>query len=176
MIKVEEALKRFQYNDILDVATAALPWGRLNGKTVAVCDASSLLGFYIVCALLVRNDVYGDNIKIEAVVRDNMRCSERFKDLLIRDDLTVTVNAAGNEIKTEAKSDFVILLSENNGSSSGAAALTASLEATGAMLRYAEKCGAESVLVATGAELYGVNAALFSDDRLVYSNPEESEE
>ncbi len=27
-----------------------------------------------------------------------------------------------------------------------------------------------------GAELYGVNAALFSDDRLVYSNPEESEE
>ena len=167
MIKVEEALKRFQYNDILDVATAALPWGRLNGKTVAVCDASSLVGFYIVCALLVRNDVYGDNIKIAAVVRDNMRCSERFKDLLIRDDLSVTVNAAGNEIKTEAKSDFAIFIQENNKNLSGVSALNMSLEATGAMLRYAEKCKAQSVLVATGAELYG---ELFSGEDYISEN------
>ena len=155
MIKLQHYFKRFQYDDILDVSSAALPWGRLCGKTVMISDASSLLGFYITAALLLRNDVYDEGIKIAAVVRDNMKCSARFGDLLMRDDIKVIVRRLGEELNTDVKADYIIHLPDYIESEDPAAALDYSLGAVKRILGYAEKCSPESVLVCAGAEVYG---------------------
>lgn len=159
MIKVQQALIRYVYDDILDVATAALPWERLRGKTVLITGAAGFIGFYLTTALLIRNDLYDDNIKVIALVRNNKKSDERFGDLLMREDLTIVVQDVCDEIKTKEKADFVIHAASQASAyyfeHDPIGTIDANLTGTSRVLEYAEKCKAESTLVISSLKVYG---------------------
>lgn len=159
MIKVEQALIRPVYDDILDVATAALPWERLRGKTVLITGAAGFIGFYLTTALLIRNDLYDDNIKVIALVRNNKKCDERFGDLLMREDLDIVVQDVCQEIKAKNKADFVIHAASQASAyyfeNDPMGTIDANLTGTARVLEYAEKSGAESTLVISSLKVYG---------------------
>lgn len=175
MIKVEQALIRPVYDDILDVATAALPWERLRNKTVFITGAAGFIGFYLTTALLIRNDLYNDGIKVIALVRNNKKCDERFGDLLMRDDLNIVVQDVCKEIKAKDRADFVIhAASQASGyyfENDPIGTIDANLTGTARVLEYAEKSGAESTLVISSLKVYGAlhnGKDMISEDDIGY--------
>lgn len=159
MIKVEQSLIRPLYVDILDIATTALPWNRLREKTVLITGASGFIGFYLVVALLIRNDLYNDNIKVIALVRDNIKAGKRFGDLLMRDDLDIVVQDICDEIKTRESADFIIHAASPASAyyftHDPVGTIDANIKGTNRVLEYADKCKAESTLVISSLKVYG---------------------
>ena len=159
MMKVEQALIRPVYDDILDVATAALPWERLKNKTVLITGGAGFIGFYLTTALLIRNDLYGDNINVIALVRNNKKCDERFGDLLMREDLTIVVQDVCDEIKIKQKADFIIHAASQASAyffeHDPVGTIDANLTGTTRVLEYAEKCKAEATLIISSLKVYG---------------------
>lgn len=157
MIKVQQALIRYEYDDILDVATAAIPWERLSGKTILITEADGLIGFYLTTALLLRNDLYNEEINVIALVTDDIKARKRFGDLLIRDDLDLAVQDTYRELKINQRADFIICSADNSAKyNSPVAVLDSVFSSTINVLSYAEKCMAESTLMVSDLKVYGV--------------------
>lgn len=159
MIKVQQALIRYEYDDILDVATAALPWERLKGKTVLITGASGFIGFYLTAALLLRNDLYDEKIKVIALVRSDLRARNRFGDLLMREDLTLAVQDVCDELGIKDKADFIIHAASQASAyyfeNDPAGTLDANLSGTVNVLEYAAQCSAEATLIISSLKVYG---------------------
>lgn len=56
-----------------------VPWGELDGKTVAVTGGTGLIGGFLVDALLERAHSFGEDIRVVLLARDPKRALERFR-------------------------------------------------------------------------------------------------
>lgn len=59
-------------------ACGFVPWGELDGKTVAVTGGTGLIGGFLVDALLERAHSFGEDIRVVLLARDPKRALERF--------------------------------------------------------------------------------------------------
>ncbi len=154
--KVQNLIDPFIYEDIKTISDYSLNWEKLENKTVFITGAGGFIGYYLTCALLIRNDVYKSNIKVIVLGHENIK--QRFGKLLEREDITAVVQDVCEDIKCK-KADYVI-----HGASPASAyyfennpvgTIDANLTGTYNVLEYARRNGAESSLVISSFKVYG---------------------
>lgn len=94
------------YEDILSITESGIDFSGFKNKTVMVSGASQLVGFYTVCAFLISNDLYGTNIKVIAVDRDDS-LFKRFGKLTQRSDIDFLISKDFSNLST-VDTDFFI--------------------------------------------------------------------
>ena len=100
--KVIDHVKKSIYVNLEEIANAPIAWDKLKNKTLLLTGAGGFIGYYMTCGLLLRNDLYSDNCKITALVRDREKAEKRGLELCI------SGNLAGLDIET---ADLVTILS-----------------------------------------------------------------
>jgi len=100
-------------NQIIDedtkyIASATLPWDKLNGKTALISGANGYVPAYFVYSLLKRNDLFGSKIKVIALCRNEKKAKERFGEFLRRKDFKLLIQDACEPIRLEEPVHFFI--------------------------------------------------------------------
>lgn len=105
--KVKACVGDGVYRDLTEMAQSGADFAKMKDATVLITGAGGFIGFYLTAALLLRNDLYGDNIRVLALVRSRERAEKKFGRLLQRPDLTLCVQDVTAPIQAE-RADYVI--------------------------------------------------------------------
>ena len=156
--KISTLVHEYIYEDILSVADAELPWEKMKNSTVLITGAAGFIGYYLTMAMLIRNDLYGDNIKVLALVRNRQKSERRFGDALKRDDIEIIVQDVCDEIKTDEKADYIIHAASQASAYFffffSVGTIDANLTGTYKVLEYARVCNAVTLFVSS-LKVYG---------------------
>lgn len=93
------------YEDIKRSTKSDVNFFSLKNKSVLIAPADELLGFYLVCSILISNDIYGTNTKVIAVGSTDA-IFKKYGKLTYRSDIEFTVSKDFSGI-TE-RCDYVI--------------------------------------------------------------------
>ena len=155
---ISKQIHEYVYNDILTVADAELPWEKLKNKTVLITGANGFICYYLTLSLLIRNDLYKDNITVLALVRNKEKAEKRFGDILKRDDMILLVQDVCDDICTEHKADYVMHCASQASAyffeHDPVGTIDANLTGTYNVLSYAKKCNAVTLFVSS-LKIYG---------------------
>lgn len=158
LYEVKNNSKKAVYSDICEIANYDLPWERLKNKTVMLTGAAGFIGYYMVLALLARNDLYNDNIKVIALVRNEEKAKMKFGNLINRADLVLCVQSVSDEIKAE-RADYVIHAASQASNiqfeNDPVGTINANLTGTSNVLDYAKKSNSEASLIISSLKVYG---------------------
>lgn len=156
---VSSQIHQFIYEDILSVANSDIPWDKLKNKTIFITGAGGFIGYYLTMAMLIRNDLYNDNITVIALVRNREKTEKRFGSILLRDDIKVVVQDVCSDINIEEKADFVIHAASQASAyyfeNDPVGTIDANLTGTYKVLEYAKKSNSESTLFVSSLKVYG---------------------
>ena len=151
-------LHEYVYQDILSVADAELPWTKLQNKTVLITGANGFIAYYLTLSMLIRNDLYGDNITVLALVRNRSKAEKRFGDILQRKDIQLLVQDVCEDISTDKKADYIIHSASQASAyffeNDPVGTIDANLTGTYKVLEYARKCQATTLFVSS-LKVYG---------------------
>lgn len=90
------------------IANASIDWGKLRNKTVFIAGANGYVPQFFVHGLLMRNDVYGDDIKVVAMCRSRERAMQRFAEYEVREDFELYLGDVRDPIVYEKHIDYII--------------------------------------------------------------------
>ena len=156
--KVQDCVKKSIYTNLMDIAEAPISWDKLRGKTLLLTGAGGFIGYYMTCGILLRNDLYGDNIKVLALERFGDFARKRFGHLLERDDVELIEQDITVPIQAE-RADFVIHAASQASNiefeRDPVGTISANLGGTVNALNYAKDSGAEAALVVSSLKVYG---------------------
>lgn len=156
--QINNLIHEYIYNDILTIANANLSWDSLKNKTILITGAGGFIGYYLTMAMLIRNDLYNDNITVLALVRNQQKTEKRFGDALKREDIKVIVQDVCDDIKTEYKADYIIHAASQASAyffeNDPVGTIDANLTGTYKVLEYAKKCNAVTLFVSS-LKIYG---------------------
>ncbi len=154
---IEKLVPGLVYEDILDILSRPLPWEEFNGKTVLITGANGFISYYLVLALLARNDLFSSGIRVVGLVRSLGNAENKYGEILDRDDLTLLVQDVCEEIVAEP-ADFIIHAASQASAwhfeHDPVGTMNANLTGTGQVLEFARKCQA-TVLLFSSLKVYG---------------------
>ncbi len=157
-LNVKNHLHPYIYEDIKTITDSNKNLPRLKNKTVFITGGSGFIAFYLVCALLIANDLYDSNTKIIALVRSRKNAEKKYGDLLNRSDLELIVQDVCTPIDCE-RADYVIHAASQASAyyfeNDPAGTIDANLTGTANVLEYARKSKAESTLIVSSLKIYG---------------------
>lgn len=156
--KIKDYLHPYIFEDIKTITDSKIDWPRLKDKTVFITGGSGFIAFYIVCAILIRNDLYGNNTKVIALVRNRKNAEKKYGELIFRDDLELLVQDVCIPIDCE-RADFVIHAASQASAyyfeNDPAGTIDANLTGTANVLDYAKNSNSESTLIVSSLKVYG---------------------
>ena len=156
--KVIDHVKKSIYTNLEDIANAPISWDKLKGKTLLLTGAGGFIGYYMTCGLLLRNDLYGDNIKVLALERFGDFARAKFGKLLDRDDVTLIEQDITVPIEAE-RADFVIHAASQASNiefeRDPVGTISANLSGTQNALDFAKESGSEASLIGSSLKVYG---------------------
>lgn len=157
--KVKENVISSVYSDALEIAQAEfIDWNKLKNSSVLITGAKGFIGSYLVYALLLRNDLYSDNISVIALVRNRESAEAKFGSMLLRDDLSLCVQDVSESIECD-RADYVIHAASQASNiqfeTDPVGTISANLTGTSRVLDFALKLGSKSVLVISSLKVYG---------------------
>lgn len=156
--KVKDYVKKSIYMNLEDIANAPISWDKLKGKTLLLTGAGGFIGYYMTCGILLRNDLYGDNIKVLALERFGDFAKKKFGKLLERDDVELIVQDITEPIKAE-RADFVIHAASQASAiefeRDPVGTISANLSGTENALNFAKASGSEASLIVSSLKVYG---------------------
>lgn len=155
---VKSHLHTYVFEDIKTITDSNINWPCLSNKTVFITGGNGFIAFYIVCALLIRNDLFNSNIKVIALVRSYENAQKKYGELLNRDDLEIVIQDVCTRFDCE-RADFVIHAASQASAyyfeNDPAGTIDANLTGTMNVLEYAKKSKAESTLIVSSLKVYG---------------------
>ena len=156
--KVKDYVKKSIYTNLEDIANAPISWDKLKGKTLLLTGAGGFIGYYMTCGILLRNDLYGDNIKVLALERFGDFARAKFGKLLDRDDVTLIEQDITVPIEAE-RADFVIHAASQASNiefeRDPVGTISANLSGTQNALDFAKESGSEASLIVSSLKVYG---------------------
>lgn len=96
------------WEDVKRIANRDIPWEQLKNKTVLISGAAGFVPACLVYTLLCRNDMFNDNIRILALVRNKDKAYKRFADVRDRNDLNILVQDVEMPVDKDIAADFII--------------------------------------------------------------------
>ena len=106
MSMVKDLLKPYIYEDLLTVAKCPIDFSLFKNKTVLITGAGDLLGYYLVSAFLINNDLLKLNTRVIAVdCKDYLL--DRYTELSSRNDVEFLVSESYDNLGAY-NADFVI--------------------------------------------------------------------
>ena len=158
-VSVESVIAEPLYRDIIAVAERDIPWEQLSGQTVLITGAAGLIGRYLTLALLTRNDLFGNDITVIAMVRDRRKAEAAFGALLDRADLILAQQDVCTPFDALPMANYVIHAaspaSAQQYENTPVDTLAANTVGTHNVLSYAVRCASESVLCVSSLKVYG---------------------
>lgn len=155
---VKNHLHPYVYEDIKTISDNSSNWPRLKNKTVFITGGSGFIAFYIICAILIQNDLNNGNTKVIALVRNKKNAESKYGELLKRDDFELVVSDVCSPIKCE-RADFVIHAASQASAyyfeNDPVGTIDANLTGTANVLEYAKASNAESTLIVSSLKIYG---------------------
>ena len=156
---VQDCVTAGVYRDLSEIASSSIDFSRLKNSTVLITGAGGFIGFYLTAALLLRNDEHGDDIRVQALVRNRERAEKKFGKLLERDDLTLCVQDVTQPIEA-APADFIIHAASQASNiqfeTDPVGTISANLSGTANVLDFARKSKTKSTLIVSSLKVYGV--------------------
>ncbi len=156
--KVKACVTPRVYADLIETAESGLDFSAMKNSVVLITGAGGFIGFYLTAALLLRNDLHGDGITVQALVRNREKAEKKFGWLLDRDDLTLCVQDVTEPIKAD-RADFVIHAASQASNiqfeTDPVGTINANLTGTSNVLEFAKKSGSRAVLVVSSLKVYG---------------------
>lgn len=101
-------MNSFIVEDAKTIANASLNWDKLKNKTVFISGANGYVPQFFVHGLLMRNQLYGDGIKVVAMCRSAERAAIRFVEYEGRNDFELFVGDVKYPICYDGKIDYII--------------------------------------------------------------------
>ena len=94
--------------DAMSIANTSLNWDKLKNKSVLISGANGYVPQFFVHGLLMRNRIYGDNIKVIALCRNKERADKRFSEYEGGTDFELVIGDVVEEITYEGDIDYII--------------------------------------------------------------------
>lgn len=111
--KIKSNVNQFVYSDIYEITKAEIPWNDFNNKTILITGAGGFIGYYLTLSLLLRNDLYNQNIKVIGMVRNKEKAESKYVDILKRDDFNLIVQDICNEFNINENVSYIIHAASN---------------------------------------------------------------
>lgn len=169
---LKSALNSIILEDLLEIGSAHLPWGDLDGKTVLITGGSGFLASYIVQSFLVIKRLYGLNIKVNCIVRNLNSVKTRLQAWRHEPDLQFFCHDISKPLADEFPVADFIIHSASHASPKyygldPVGTLLANSLGTKNLLDYATKKGVKNFLFFSSGEVYG---APLTDEGLITEN------
>ena len=156
--KVKECASPGIYRDLLEIAGCGADFEQMKNSSVLITGAGGFIGYYLTAALLLRNDLYGDGIRVQALVRNRERAEKKFGSLLIRKDLSLCVQDVTAPILAE-RADFIIHAASQASNiqfeTDPVGTINANLTGTSNVLEFAREGRSRAVLIVSSLKVYG---------------------
>ncbi len=156
---VKNIVPKSIFKDVEQIASTVLPWEKLRDKTLLITGANGFISYYLVAALMLRNDRYQDNIKVIGVVRNACKAEKKFGDLIKRSDLKLIVQDICDRVETQESVDYVIHAASQASAyyfeNDPVGTIDANLSGTSNVLKLAKDKKAISTLFISSLKVYG---------------------
>ena len=144
----------------LIIENKTVNWDIFKGKTVFITGANGYVPQFFVHSFLRRNDVYGDNIRVIALCRNESRAKERFADYLDRDDFRLVIQDVCEPMDIDEDIHFFISAASPAGIKKRyedpVATFSANVTGFENVLKLAVKNPCEGILLLSSVDVYGV--------------------
>lgn len=155
---IKTLVKKSVYSDLEEIATSPIiDWSAFKGKTVLITGAGGFIGYYLTMSLILRNDLFDDNISVIALVRNKERAYAKYGDALKRFDLSLNVSDVTKFINVP-KADFIIHAASQASNiqfeNDPVGTINANLSGTANVLELARETGAVTLIVSS-LKVYG---------------------
>jgi len=164
--------------DLLSIAQdVSIPWNDLKGKTVLITGATGLIGGLVAKTILYANQVYGNQTRIIAMVRDKAKAAKTFAVYAQCPELVFHQADIAQEIRIDEKIDYIIHAASVTQSNLFVEApvdvLKTTLWSSDNLLSFAFKNKVASMAYLSTMEVYGSfeNKRKITEDDLGYLNP-----
>ena len=155
---VEECVKKSVYSDLYEIAECGADFEKLKNSTVLITGAGGFIGFYLAASLLLRNDLYHDNITVLALVRNESKARLKFGKLLERSDIKLCVQDV-TDVISAPRADYVIHAASQASNiqfeTDPVGTINANLTGTANVLQYAKESQSKATLVVSSLKVYG---------------------
>lgn len=157
--KVKDLVSEHIYKDLQVIMEADIPWEMLREKSILITGAGGFISYYLVCALLAKNDEAHLGVKVLGIVRNMQRAKAKYGKLTDREDFKLYEQDVCVDFTLEEKADYVIHAASQASAwhfeNDPVGTINANLTGTVKALEYARKSGSSSTLLVSSLKVYG---------------------
>lgn len=158
-LKIKENVGRQLYADLCEIAATGIDWTKLKNKTVLITGANGFIAYYMVMAMLLKNDEESLGVHVTGLVRNSKKALAKYGAIADREDFTLVEGDVCDDLSACGHADYVIHAAsqatpyyfEND----PVGTLEANTQGTTNVLRYAMKEQVEAVLMVSSLKVYG---------------------
>lgn len=156
---LESPNNKYLQEDLEILANSDIPFKQMEKSSILITGATGLVGMNLVLALMCCNRINNTEIKIYALVRDEKKVQNIYKDLLDREDIEIVIGDVTKEICIDDDIDYIIHCASVTKSEimvrKPVMTIKTSIEGTDNVLSFAVKKSVKSFVYVSSMEMYG---------------------